>query len=76
LTGRANRPEEQNMRCYELDVGVHRTMTSHIEVCATCRKHLLDFERIDVLVIGKPKLEVSPAFGKQVVAKERERVRD
>jgi anti-sigma factor RsiW len=41
----------------------------HLRNCVACKKELAEFERVDALVRGMPRLEVSEAFTSQIVAK-------
>ncbi len=53
----------------ELDGCLSKEISFHLRVCVACKKELADFDRVDALVRGMPKLEVGEAFASQIIAK-------
>jgi len=51
----------------ELDAGTSRQLESHLRQCAQCREMLDDFQGIDDMVRGMPRMELGPDFAKQMV---------
>ena len=41
----------------------------HLRNCVACKKELAEFERVDALVRGMPRLQVSEAFASQIIAR-------
>jgi anti-sigma factor RsiW len=46
----------------ELDAAAMRNMESHLEGCAACKEMAADFERVDAMVRGLPRLDVGAEF--------------
>jgi anti-sigma factor RsiW len=51
----------------ELDLAASRSIESHLCQCEVCMKMVADFRRVDALVRGLPKLELSPDFAAQLL---------
>lgn len=52
----------------ELDGSLSEEISFHLRNCVACKKELAEFERIDALVRGMPRFEVSEAFAAQIIA--------
>ena len=52
----------------ELDGNISEAVSLHLQSCASCRRELADFERVDSLVREMPKLDAAECFTLQVIA--------
>jgi anti-sigma factor RsiW len=52
---------------HELDAASSRQLESHIHQCTDCRDALSDFQELDDLVQGLPKIDLEPDFARQMV---------
>jgi anti-sigma factor RsiW len=52
----------------ELPAGLMEKISLHLESCATCRKEVEEFNRVDFLIRELPQLDVSEQFASQVLA--------
>ena len=52
----------------ELDGDLREQVSLHLRDCETCRKELAEFERVDSLVRGVPKIEPGEFFSMQIIA--------
>jgi anti-sigma factor RsiW len=46
----------------ELDLAKTQSIESHLDRCAACKEMVADFQRVDALVRGLPKLDVGSEF--------------
>lgn len=54
---------------HELDAASSLQVESHLRRCAECREMLNDFQGIDEMVRGLPRIEIGPDFAGQMVMK-------
>jgi anti-sigma factor RsiW len=52
----------------ELDGDLREQVSLHLRNCEACRKDLAEFEQVDSLVRGMPKLEPGEYFSMQIIA--------
>ncbi len=60
----------------ELNGRQSEEVSLHLRNCVACKKELAEFEWVDALVRGLPRLEVSEAFASQIIAKVAVKQRD
>ncbi|MGO9312911.1 MAG: anti-sigma factor family protein [Syntrophobacteraceae bacterium] len=53
----------------ELEGSLSEEISFHLRDCVACKKELAEFDRVDALVRGMPRLEVSEAFASQIISK-------
>lgn len=54
---------------HELDAASVRQLESHLHHCAECRDALSDFQEVDDMVRGLPRIDPGPDFAAQMVRK-------
>jgi hypothetical protein len=52
---------------HELDAASSRQLESHLHQCAECREALDDFQELDDMVRGLPRIELGQDFARQMV---------
>ncbi len=52
---------------HELDVASYRQVEAHLQQCADCHNALKEFQELDDLVRGLPRIELGPDFAAQVL---------
>jgi hypothetical protein len=61
---------QRNLSAYldgEPDLAASRRVESHLDQCAACMKMVADFRKVDALVRGLPRFDVSPEFVAQLL---------